>query len=661
MPTSRRLLLGPARLLLALAAVAAEPDAVFERWEQAWTLRPDGGQVYHEIRHVRLTDERAYDEFADPRITFNADTDTVEVLVARTRRPDGTYVALPDYADLEVGPDATAGWPAFAALRQRVLVMSGVEPGCIVELEYRVTTRPGARPFLAADVRLDHRYPIRQRVVRVTTPPDAEFACFLRRPAAPAEHESDPGRRGGGLWAYRDLPAACEEPQAPPWQVRSPRIAFSTAGPGPRRWEQQRLARIEAAATIDNEVRRLAHEWTAGHSPADRLRALHAKLAPAFTVVEFDPAWRPETLRPAPEVLRSSYGTPEEAAALLLALGRAAGLPVRPALVVSADLWNDSAPQDAWVLHAAVGIVPDEMAPPPTERDGPPGRRVAVAAGAAGATAEPRTWHFDARSELWDVQHGRLTGQPLLMRVRILPGGAPPHDPRSPEVLALRPADVPADAVATHRALRLNLVLKDDGTFDGDVGLSARGALLATEPLRTADAQRGRVGEWVARMLPGAQVDSVSVARLSDGTFEATAKVHSSNPLRKLGDLRCLTLTAEAGTPAEVPLPLAHDRRCADVWLAGPFAEQLTLTLELPAGWEPVTVPPDLRRAGGDAAPWSVEQWTTRDGPRWTLTRRVWIDTHHLAAGAWGPLRASLNALRSEAGRTLLVRPVPPP
>ncbi len=655
MRTSRRLLFAPAGLWLALAAVAAEPDAVFERWEQAWTLRPDGGRVYHEIRHVRLNDERAYDEFADPRITFNADTDTVEVLVARTRRPDGTYVALPDYADLEVGPDASAGWPAFAALRQRVLVMSGVEPGCIVELEYRVTTRPGARPFLAADVRLDHRYPIRQRVVRVTTPPDAEFACFLRRPAAPAEHESDPRQRGGGLWAYRDLPAACEEPQAPPWQVRSPRIAFSAAVSGTRPWEPHRLARLEMAADIDAELQRVADQWTAGSDGADRLRALQEKLAATFTVVDFDANWRPETLRPAPEVLRSRYGTPEEAAALLLALARAAGLSVRPALVMSADLWSDHAPQDAWVLYTAVGLVPEEPAPPADALRGRGPDGAAPPAGAAGRPVKPQDWCLDARSELWDVRFGRLTGQPHLMRSRVLPQCVP--RPGSPP-----PVDGPVDyAPLTQRGLRLDLALRADGTLSGAVALQARGPLIATEPLRTADAQRARLSEWVGRVLADMQVESVSVARLTDGTFEATAKVHSSKPLRKLGDLWCLTLTAEAGTPAEVPLPLAHDRRCADVWLAGPFAEQLTLTLELPAGWEPLTVPPDLRRAGGDAAPWSVEQSTTRDGPRWTLTRRVLIGTHHLAAEAWGPLRASLNALRSEAGRTLLVRPLPPP
>ncbi len=658
MRTSRRLTLALANLVLTLAAVAAEPDAVLERWEQEWTLQPDGTQVYHELRHVRINDERAHGEFADPRITYNADTDTVEVLVARTRRPDGTCVALPDYADLEVGPDATAGWPAFAGLRQRLLVMSGLEPGCLVELEYRVTTRAGARPFLAADVRLDHRYPVRARVLRVKTPPDVPLSTFVRRPGVPAEHESDPLSPGGGEWTYRDLPAAPEEPQSPPWQVRCPRIAFSTAGFGTRAWEQQRLARLEAAAQLDGELRRVAHEWTAGRDGAERLRALQEKLAATLAVVDFDAHWRPETLRPAPEVLRSSYSTPDEATALLLALARAAGLPVRPALIVSADPWSDYAPQDAWVLCTAVGLVPDTMAPSPGEESSGH-RRVASASPAAHAapSAEQPSWHFDARSELWDVRYGRLTGQPRLMRTHVLPRAPTGRD--APEPL---PVDVPVDyTAATQRGLKLDLALREDGTFSGDVALSARGALIATEPLRTADAQRGKVSEWVGRVLPDAQVDGVSVTRLTDGVFEATAKIRSSKPLRKLGDTWCLTLGPDGPTPAEVPLPLAYGRRLGPVWLAGPFVEQLTLTVELPTGWEPAGTLPELRAGGGDAGPWSVEQRATRDGPKWTLTRRTSIGTHQLPAGAWGPLRASLNTLRSEAGRTLLVRPAPAP
>src|SRR5262249_28850980 len=116
-------------------------DAVIEKWDQRWTLKDDGAIEYHEIKQVRLNNDRAFGEFADPRITFNKDTDRVDVKVARVKQADGKYVEVPPYSRNEVTPGESAGWPAFASIRQLVLTMSGIEPGCVVELDYSITTK----------------------------------------------------------------------------------------------------------------------------------------------------------------------------------------------------------------------------------------------------------------------------------------------------------------------------------------------------------------------------------------------------------------------------------------------------------------------------------------------------------------------------------------
>ncbi|HMQ16450.1 MAG TPA: hypothetical protein PKC49_10785, partial [Phycisphaerae bacterium] len=89
-------------------ARAEPPDAVIELWEQHWTLNGDGSTAYHEKKHVRLNSDRAYRHFADPRITFNRDTDEVEVVVAGTKPPAGGNIDVPDYSRNEVSPGATA-------------------------------------------------------------------------------------------------------------------------------------------------------------------------------------------------------------------------------------------------------------------------------------------------------------------------------------------------------------------------------------------------------------------------------------------------------------------------------------------------------------------------------------------------------------------------
>src|SRR5437763_1439003 len=80
----------------------AEPDAVIEKWSQHWILREDSSVQYQEFKSVKLNNDRAYGEFADPRITFNRDTDKVEVLIARVRRPDGATLDVPKYSQNEV-------------------------------------------------------------------------------------------------------------------------------------------------------------------------------------------------------------------------------------------------------------------------------------------------------------------------------------------------------------------------------------------------------------------------------------------------------------------------------------------------------------------------------------------------------------------------------
>ncbi|NUQ50063.1 MAG: DUF3857 domain-containing protein [Phycisphaerae bacterium] len=202
-------------------------DAVIELWEQHWTINADGSTAYHEKKHVRLDSDRAYGRFADPRITFNRDTDEVEVVVARTRRPAGGYIDVPDYSRNEVSPGGSAGWPAFASVRQLVLTMSGLEPGCVVELEYRVKRRAGGRGFRAADVRVDDRYPVRERVISITAPRNHAVSVWmpdeLTAAARSTYRRSTDGASGVNTWEFGPQPAAPNDAQAPDWRMPSSR------------------------------------------------------------------------------------------------------------------------------------------------------------------------------------------------------------------------------------------------------------------------------------------------------------------------------------------------------------------------------------------------------------------------------------------------------
>jgi len=581
--------------LPALAEPPAPPDAVIQLWEQRWTLHDDGSSVYHVKQHVQLNNERAYGEFADPRITYHVDTDQLEIIAARVKRPDGTYRELPDYGRVEASPEGSAGWPAFAGIRQKVLILSGVEPGCVAELEYKITSQPSSKPFLAADVRLDHRYPIVQRTIAVRTPKNVpvRWACT----GWPASAGKPPGNVES--FTLKNLPAVPDEPQAPPWQTRCARVAFTTVG-SVEAWLRAELDAIDAGAVESDLIVKLVREWTKDvFEPADRLRAIQEKLAGSFNVVEFEPAWRPAAPRPAPEALRSSYGTPEEAAAVLLACARAAGLPTRLGLLVHDDLWTDAAPQKAFV--AAYVLLYGDAAPP----------------------------------DLWEARRGRIVRDGSWAGHTLLTFGD--------NQLVRSPLPPWTDADESRCVLNGTIKLTADGQYTGTMTVRTTGLFVASESLRSTDAQKSRIGALVGRVLPNTSVESFAVKTLAPGSFEATAQIKSSKPLKKLEQRFC------------VQLPLARRERSTPVRLAGPFEERVELTVEWPAGWKADAAPAELTAAGAEDG--SVEQRITSGENRLTLTRTIRLAGREIAPERFARLRDSINTLRSEAWRTLVLQP----
>jgi|GEM_PF-887408 len=609
----------------------APPDAIIELWEQHWTLQPDGTQIFRERRHVRLNDERAYGEFADQRITYNARTDKLEVLQTRTRLPDGSYRELPDYGHVLVGADGATGWPAFADIQQHLLAMSGIEPGCVLETEYQITSAPGSKRPLAADLRLDHHYPISKRIVRVTVPDEViVHAVLLNMPQAGSSHA--PGPRE---WVFENLPAPPHAPQTPPWQVRCPRLVFSTAGRATR-WHAERLSQIEAAADGSELINKLAAEWTKDvKDPTEKMRALQKKLAERLSFVDIPVGWRPPLPRPASEVLACNYALPEEAAAALLALARACDLPAMAGVLVSDDAWHHEVPQDgmiaAYVVLHIVGARGDLRQ---VEAEGLPPLAV---------------YDTGDHPQLWHPQHGRLCRDRQWNGYTLLP---------VPDVLMPRTLLEPwTNADESRCAVFGKLTIKDDGILTGELTVRITGLFVSPEALLTTDAQKGRLTTLVKRLLPEASVESFSVRKLSGETneFEAIVQVKSPKPLKKLDAAWLCQFGEDSPALGDVPLPLTRSRRELPVRLVGAFDEQIDLTVEWPDKWTVEAGPTSLSVTAGDVA--CIEQTATIESNILNLRRHVRLTTRDLPAEVFLTLREPLNLLRSEFARTLLLKP----
>ena len=606
---------------VAWADTAPQPDGVIELWEQHWTINEDGSTVYREKQHVRLNSDRTHREFADPRLTYNAETDNLEIITARVKRADGTYRELPDYSHVLVSPDITAGWPAFAAIRQHVLVMSGIETGCVVELDYQITSKPGARPALAADVRLDHAYPVLERVLSITSPAAANIRPSVIGPGGAQigtkpEVSSSTSVKSGlpyetKTWTFRNLPAHPAEPRCAPWQVRCPRFAFNSGGDW-HRWMQRTTSDIESAANECEITAKLAADWTKDVlQPADKMRAIQEKLAAVFNVVEFDSDWQRGGLRPASETIRGGYGLPQEATAVLLSLARAAGLPARAAVLVNDDRWLESAPHDSQV--AAYVVLLDGGQQP----------------------------------EIWDARHGRIVRDSRWAGTSLLIMG---------DASAMRtPLPAWTQADESRCVVGGTIKIKADGTYAGTVSLATSGLFVAPESLRSSEAQKSRVSALLGRVLPEVTVESFAVKELSDNQFAVEAKVKSSKALKKVGGAYWLQMPADAPYAANVTLPLAYSERNEPVRITGPFVEQVKLTVEYPENWTVEAQPVEVKAVKGE---WGeAEQRITPGEQRVTISRNTRIAQRDLAPKAFLNAREPLNTLRTEAARTLVLKP----
>lgn len=612
--------------LLAAPALATEPDAIIKVWEEHWTLNPDGSSVYHFKQHVQLNNDRTYDDFADPRITYDVADQKLEIVNARVLRPDGTYRELADYSHVEASPNSSAGWPVAANLHQHVLVMSGIEPGCVVELEYKITTNAGAKPEFAADVRLDHTYPVTRRVVGLHLPNRVTAAVtFMNGVDLKSDHNKYHGREnvlhggpvvmqitGEKVWSFDNLPGVPHEAHTPAWHTFCPRFAFSTAG-GDQAWLVDTLDRIENAADSSDLIREAAQKWAKDATTApSTLRAIQEGLAASYNFVEFNPAWRSATVRPASQTFASNHGVPEESAALFLALARAAG--VRPRLAVLAD-------QNVWV-H---GVGQREM-----------------------AASYVLVLGEDDDAEIWDPHRGRLTrdarwaGHSALL----IQDGKVVH------------VDLPkwTSADESRCAVHGGITLAENGTYEGNLHVRLTGLFVSNEALRDEGAQKRRLSSVLQRVLPAVEVRDFDVLGLSGDLFEAVIKVRSGADLEKLGSGYWLTLAQDGPHATEIQLPLNHSRRELPVAVAGPFGETVSLRITWPQSWHAAIRPHAVQHAGGD---WGrLEQTLTPlDENSLKLERYFWLNSKQLQPEHLLALRGPLNTLRTEACRAFLFQP----
>jgi hypothetical protein len=603
-----------------------DPVALLAEATQTWNLaNEDAVLLLEQARFTWLDDGRLREErhrvvwigsavglrnFADLRVPWDADRQTLVVRTLRVRR-DGRWIDARPTATVETTPFALRAAPDYAGLRETMLLHDGVELPCILECDYALEDKRPWRAGMEGEWTFGHVAPALDSRLILDTPQGTPLLLDASTEVAYPTTTAPPGRTVIA-WRMRRLPAApLPAPGRPAADL--PRVQWSTF-PDWRHLGGSVLTAFGRGLELDPAL-------------ADSLAVLldGAGLAPerARRVCDFVQhstrriAWDARLLlpraRPAARVFATAYGSDLDLAVLTAALLRGAGFAAGPAFL---------------------GTAPGE------------------AAGNAPTFAPflpPGVWlEGDGYAAWWDAASGALqTGATLTNRAFWRPDFD--QDPLPPQAAK----DATANRVTTTLDLRWDAAQK---RWTGGGSYEATGALCSYDALTTgAGAARAQLDRIVGGVLPGAAVEDFSFPAAGPASVASTFVVKPFAAARdSLGRWSVVIGAPTGGVAAALPhdAPLWLGAREAPVRLPGPLAQTVRVSLAI-GGLETIRLPEPTRL---ENAAGSFILTVERRGGRVIVERTLRLDKAFYPAQEWPDLRSLLLADAHDASRTLLLK-----
>lgn len=209
----------------------AGADAVYLSKEITYTLDADGGWV-KEYRHtLKLNTFQAVSRYCgETFIEYNPRFQELEVLKSETTMKDGKKVASTPNAYNEVLPRDAHYFVHYSHLREMVVTHLGLEREAVIDLHYKLKTKPGFMPYLSAREFIADRFPIKKLTVTVSIPTGTPFNYKRFNTTIKRQILKD-GDRTVHRYNFEDLPAYLPEPLNESFNQSV--IVFSTAD----KWE----------------------------------------------------------------------------------------------------------------------------------------------------------------------------------------------------------------------------------------------------------------------------------------------------------------------------------------------------------------------------------------------------------------------------------------
>lgn len=607
-----------ARLVAEAPGADKYPDAgaLILYQEKNVSVAEDNTQVLEEQLLVKILKDRGR-RFGDQKRMFDARTDSVEVLRARTWLPGGQTVPVEAKAINVITPPELTGAAIYADIKQKVISFGSIAPGVVIELVTRTISRPDTSaplnlyPYWDVEVfRSDE--PILEKIYDLEIPADfPEPRLFtggdLEIAQDSAGQESEGPKAKHYRWEVRDEPMIHRIPYMPGTLAFAPFLLYSNVDS----WEKLGSwlgAQFYPKAQPDAAIRAKVAELTAGSkTPADTVREIYLFVTTQVRNISLQLGLAGYAPTEAAKVFQNMYGHELDKAALLSAMLTAAGFENYPALsrADQVDLLEPSIPSAAQFSRVSIyvpGLFTDSTFAnplyPQTERHG--------------------LWLMPIAQYNRYAYYSRGQGARALV---ILPCGGtlcriqefPPE-----KSLSYSNASLELDAEGN---LTGQFKTVTDGLFDAQARLALKD-LTPRELEQFFRQATNSVGE-------GAEMQSDSLSDLRDLTAPASAGLSFSAPEVGVvqGEMMIVRLPQAPFEFAGLPYFPELKEREFDFVADGPFVLASEISLGLPEGWTVAYSPEDLSRSS-QFGRWNID--CSISGGRLNFSRRLMLTSRQV-------------------------------
>jgi uncharacterized protein DUF3857/transglutaminase superfamily protein/tetratricopeptide repeat protein len=337
----------------------AKESYVFESIQNRVRFEAEGKGQRDVIFRVRIQSESSVREFGLLAYPFAASFETLDVVYARVRKPDGTVIETPAADVQELDSAVSREAPMYTDEREKHLAIKSLSVGDILEVHFRWTVHD---PITPGHFWYDHSYfrdgVCLQEILEIDVP-SSSSAKIRNSDPQPSVQEQN-GRR---VYHFeRSNPQKPRDTKIPAWEkdyhgLQPPDVQMTSFAS----WEEvgrwfNSLA--QPKVTVSREVRSKAEELTKGKSSEDeKIRAIYDFVSTRFRYIGIDLGLSRYTPHAASDVLTNRFGDCKDKHTLFAALLQSVDIASYPALVSSKYHIDDSFPSVSLFDHV-ITLIP---------------------------------------------------------------------------------------------------------------------------------------------------------------------------------------------------------------------------------------------------------------------------------------------------------------